>query len=51
LVSKTTKEAGRGAVLLFTALQMLESDPEADFQIDVYEKIKHTSLKAALPAL
>ena len=40
LVSKTTKEAGSGAVLLFTALQLLESNPEADFQIDVYKKIK-----------
>ena len=40
LVSKTTKEAGSGAVLLFTALQLLESDPDADFQIDVYKKIK-----------
>ena len=40
LVSKTTKEAGSGAVLLFTALQLLESDPEADFQIDVYKKMQ-----------
>jgi hypothetical protein len=40
LVSKTTKEAGSGAVLLFTALQLLESDLEADFQIDVHKKIK-----------
>ena len=45
LVSKTTKEAGSGAVLLFTALQLLESDPEADFQIDVYKKLRHTSQK------
>jgi hypothetical protein len=40
LVSKTTKEAGSGTVLLFTALQLLESDLEADFQIDVHKKIK-----------
>jgi hypothetical protein len=40
LISKTTKEAGSGAVLLFTALQLLESNPDADFQIDVYKKIK-----------
>ena len=40
LVSKTTKEAESGAVLLFAALKLLESDPDADFQIDVYKKIK-----------
>ncbi len=29
LISKTTKEAGSGAVLLFTAFQLLETNPEA----------------------
>ena len=40
MISKTTKEAGSGAVLLFTAFQLLESNPEADFKIEVYKKIK-----------
>lgn len=40
LISKTTKEAGSGAVLLFTAFQLLETNPEADFKIEVYKKIK-----------
>ncbi len=38
--NKITKEAGSGAVLLFTALQLFESDPEADFQNNVYKKLK-----------
>ena len=49
LVSKTTKEAGSGAVLLFTALQLLESDPEADFQIDVFKKIKAYFAETKVP--
>jgi hypothetical protein len=40
LVSKTTKEPGNGAVLLFTAYQLLEIDTEADFNIEVYKKIQ-----------
>ena len=40
LVSKTTKEAESGAELLFTALTLLESDPDADFQIDLCKKFK-----------
>jgi hypothetical protein len=40
LVSKTTKEAGSGAVLLFTALQLLETDAAAYFNCEVYNKIK-----------
>ena len=42
LVSKTTKEA---AVLLFTAYQLLEIDPEADFNIEVYKKFKYSLIK------
>ena len=49
LVSKTTKEAGSGAVLLFTALQLLESNPEADFQIDVYKKIQAYFAETKMP--
>ena len=40
MVSKTTKEQGNGAVLLFTALQLLEEDSEKDFGAEVYEKLK-----------
>jgi hypothetical protein len=40
LISKTTKEPGSGAVLLFTAFQLLETNTEADFEKDVYKKIK-----------
>jgi len=49
LVSKTTKEAGSGAVLLFTAFQMLESNPEADFKMDVHKKIKAYVTEATMP--
>ena len=37
LVSKTTKEKGNGAVLLFTALQLLEIDADKDFGVEVNE--------------
>ena len=49
LVSKTTKEAGNGAVLLFTAFQLLESTPEADFRIEVYKKIKAYFAETKMP--
>jgi len=49
LVSRTTEEAGSGAVLLFTALQLSESDPEADFQIDVYKKFKAYFAETNMP--
>jgi hypothetical protein len=35
LVSKATKEAESGAIILFSALQLLETDSAADFQCDV----------------
>jgi hypothetical protein len=37
MVSKTTKEQGNGAVLLFTALQLLEEDNEKDFGTDQFQ--------------
>ena len=40
MVSKTTKGQGNGAVLLFTALQLLEEDNEKNFGTEVYEKVK-----------
>jgi len=49
LISKTTKEPGSGAVLLFTAFQLLETDPEADFNIDVYKKIKAFFAETKMP--
>ena len=49
LVSKATKEAGSEAVLLFTAFQLLESNPEADFKIEVYQKIKAYFTETKMP--
>ena len=49
LVSKATKEAGSKAVLLFTAFQLLESNPEADFKIEVYKKIKAYFTETKMP--
>jgi hypothetical protein len=49
LVSKTTKEQGNGAVLLFTALQLLELDAEKDFEIEVYEKVKRFFTETKMP--
>ncbi len=45
LISKTTKEAGSGAVLLFTAFQLLETNPEADFKIEVKAYFNETKMK------
>jgi hypothetical protein len=49
LVSKTTKEQGNGAVLLFTALQLLEIDNEKDFGVEVYEKVKRYFTETKMP--
>ena len=49
LVSKTTKEAESGAVLLFTVFQLLESNPEADFKIEVYKKMKAYFTETKMP--
>jgi hypothetical protein len=49
LVSKTTKEQGNGAVLLFTALQLLEIDAEKDFGIEVYQKVKRFFTETKAP--
>ena len=49
LLSKTTKEQGNGAVLLFTALQLLEIDAEKDFEIEVYEKVKRYFTETKMP--
>jgi hypothetical protein len=49
MVSKTTKEQGNGAVLLFTALQLLEEDNEKDFGTEVYEKLKRYFNETKMP--
>ena len=49
LLSKTTKEQGNGAVLLFTALQLLEIDAEKDFGIEVYQKVKRFFTETKAP--
>jgi hypothetical protein len=49
MVSKTTKEQGNGAVLLFTALQLLEEDSEKDFGEEVYEKLKRFFKETKMP--
>jgi len=49
MVSKTTKEQGNGAVLLFTALQLLEEDGEKDFGMDVYDKVKRFFNETKMP--
>ena len=49
MVSKTTKEQGNGAVLLFTALQLLEEDSEKDFGAEVYEKVKRFFNETKMP--
>jgi hypothetical protein len=49
MVSKTTKEQGNGAVLLFTALQLLEEDGEKDFGMDVYDKVKRFFKETKMP--
>ena len=45
MVSKTTKEQENGAVLLFTALQLLEEDGEKDFGMDVNDKVSVSFMK------
>jgi len=49
MVSKTTKEQGNGAVLLFTALQLLQEDGEKDFGINVYDKVKRFFNETKMP--
>ena len=49
MVSQTTKEQGNGAVLLFTALQLLEEDNEKDFGTEVYEKVKRFFNETKMP--
>jgi hypothetical protein len=49
LVSKTTKEKGNGAVLLYTALQLLELDADKDFGVEVYEKLKRFFSETKMP--
>ena len=49
MLSKTTKERGNGAVLLFTAFQLLEEDEEKDKinikgkfnKVEYYKLLKH----------
>ena len=49
LVSKTTKEPGNGAVLLFTALQLLEEDEEKDFGTELYDKVRRFFAETKMP--
>jgi len=49
MVSKTTKEQGNGAVLLFTALQLMEVDSEKDFGTEVFEKLKRFFKETKMP--
>jgi len=49
MISKTTKEAGTGSILLFTALQLLEADAEADFASTVYAQVKRFFKETKMP--
>ena len=49
MLSKTTKERGNGAVLLFTAFQLLEEDEEKDFGTDLYDKVKRFFTETKMP--
>lgn len=49
MVSKTTKEAGGGSVLLFTALQLLEKDSNGNFANDVFALMKRFFAETKMP--